>query len=162
MSAHLPLPQTDDAPPVAIERHAGRRRWLRALRTIWPSLALAMVVWLGWRELSGLDLHALHRITRNLNNLDLIGLELLALLAVLAMCGYDLLLSRWLKVGLPPGQVLRYAWPACTLANLLGLSGMAGSGVRYLALSREGVGGRTIAVYAGVQLLAVPVGLAWQ
>ena len=159
MSARLPLPQTDDALPLAIEQHAGRRRWLRALRTLWPFLALALVGWLGWRELSGLDLHALHHITRNLNDLDLIGLELLALFAVLVMCGYDLLLSHWLAVGLPRRQVLRYSWPACTLANLLGLSGMAGSGVRYLALSREGVGGRTIAVYAGVQLLAVPVGL---
>ena len=69
------------------------------------------------------------------------------------------LLNRWLNIRLPIRRVLGYAWPACTLANLVGLSGMTGSGVRYLALSREGVAGRTIAVYAGVQLLAVPLGL---
>ncbi|MGB5147279.1 MAG: bifunctional lysylphosphatidylglycerol flippase/synthetase MprF [Porticoccaceae bacterium] len=159
MSARTPLLQNDDALPFANAQQAARWRWLRALRTLWPTVALALVGWQGWRELSGLDLHTLHHITRNLNDIDLIGLELLALLAVLVMCGYDLLLSRWLEVGLPHREVLRYAWPACTLANLLGLSGMAGSGVRYLALSREGVSGRTIAVYAGVQLLAVPVGL---
>ena len=137
----------------------GARRWLRLLRTLWPPAALALVGWLGWRELSGLDLHMLHQVTRTLSDIDLIGLELLALLAVLAMCGYDLLLSHWLKIDLMPAAVLRYSWPACTLANLLGLSGMAGSGVRYLALSREGVSGRTIAIYAGIQLLAVPIGL---
>lgn len=159
MSAHLPQPQTRDALPLTTAQQTGRRHWLRALRTFWPCVALTLAGWLGWRELSGLDLHALHGITRDLSDLDLIGLQVLAVLAVLVMCGYDLLLSHWLAIGLPSRQVLRYAWPACTLANLVGLSGMAGSGVRYLALSREGVGGRTIAIYAGVQLLAVPVGL---
>jgi phosphatidylglycerol lysyltransferase len=159
LSSQTPPPRSDATLPHPPEALAGARRWLRVLRTLWPCVALALVGWLGWRELSGLDLHMLHQATRTLNDLDLIGLELLALLAVLAMCGYDLLLSRWLNIDLPPDAVLRYAWPACTLANLLGLSGMAGSGVRYLALSREGVSGRTIAIYAGVQLLAVPVGL---
>ena len=129
------------------------------LRGIWPPLVLALVGYLGWRDLRGLDLQALHAITRKLSNLDLLGLQLLALVPVLAMCGYDLLLNRWLNIRLPSRRVLSYAWPACTLANLVGLSGMTGSGIRYLALSREGVAGRTIAVYAGLQLLAVPLGL---
>lgn len=156
-----PEPYTGDAPPAPTvgQTPAPARRWLRLLRGIWPPLVLALVGYLGWRDLRGLDLHALHAITQKLSNLDLLGLQLLALVPVLAMCGYDLLLNRWLNIRLPIRRVLGYAWPACTLANLVGLSGMTGSGVRYLALSREGVAGRTIAVYAGLQLLAVPLGL---
>ncbi len=145
--------------PLANATPSGARRVLRIARAVWPPLVLALVGWLGWHDMRGLDLHALHVITSNLSDLDLLGLQLLALVPVLAMCGYDLLLSRWLRIDLRISQVLRYAWPACTLANLVGLSGMTGAGVRYLALSREGVAGRTIAVYAGVQLLAVPLGL---
>lgn len=156
----LPSEPGDALPPPPIKNlPLGSRRWLRVLRTVWPPLVLTLVGYLGWRDLRGLDLHALHAITRNLSDLDLLGLQVLALIPVLAMCGYDLLLSRWLRIELPIRQVLGYAWPACTLANLVGLSGMTGSGVRYLALSREGVAGRTIAVYAGLQLLAVPLGL---
>lgn len=158
---NAPGPHTDDALPApTVQRETtSARRWLRIVRAVWPPLVLALVGYLGWRDLRGLDLHALHAITRKLSNLDLLGLQLLALVPVLAMCGYDLLLNRWLNIRLPIRRVLSYAWPACTLANLVGLSGMTGSGVRYLALSREGVAGRTIAVYAGLQLLAVPLGL---
>lgn len=135
------------------------RRVLKVLRALWPPLVLGLVGWFGWHDLRGLDLHALHAVVSQLGDADLIELQLLAAAPVLAMCGYDLLLNRWLGIKLPVRRVLRYAWPACTLANLVGLSGMTGAGIRYLALSREGVAGRTIAAYAGVQLLAVPLGL---
>jgi phosphatidylglycerol lysyltransferase len=134
-------------------------RVLRVLRALWPPLVLGLVGWFGWRDLRGLDLGTLHRTVRTLHDSDLLVLQGLALIPVLAMCGYDLLLNRWLGIGLPVPKVLRYAWPACTLANLVGLSGMTGSGIRYLALSRERVPGRTIAAYAGLQLLAIPLGL---
>ncbi len=156
-----PLQRSDATSPAPLDKPTPTRlrRVLHVLRAIWPPLVLTLVGYLGWRDLRGLDLHALHAITRTLSNLDLLGLQLVALVPVLAMCGYDLLLRRWLQIRLSTWQVLRYAWPACTLANLVGLSGMTGSGVRYLALSREGVNGRTIAIYAGLQLLSVPLGL---
>lgn len=135
------------------------RRALKILRALWPPLVLGLVGWFGWHDLRGLDLHALHGVVSRLSDADLVGLQLLAAIPVLAMCGYDLLLNRWLGINLPIRRVLRYAWPACTLANLVGLSGMTGSGIRYLALSRDGVAGRTIAAYAGVVLLAIPLGL---
>ena len=88
-----PEPYTGDAPPAPTvgQTPAPARRWLRILRGIWPPLVLALVGYLGWRDLRGLDLHALHAITRNLSDLDLLALQLLALVPVLAMCGYDLL-----------------------------------------------------------------------
>ena len=87
------------------------QRVLRVLRAVWPPLVLALVGYLGWRDLRGLDLHALHTITRSLSNLDLLGLQLLALVPVLAMCGYDLLLNRWLRhpSADPAGAALRLA-----------------------------------------------------
>ena len=162
MNNPMPTPPTlvdaAAAPPDAVPP-SPRRRLLRRLRALWPPAVMGLVGWFGWRDLHGLDLHGLHLAVSQLSNTNLIGLQLLALIPVLAMCGYDLLLNRWLGIGLPTGRVLRYAWPACTLANLVGLSGMTGSGIRYLALSREGVAGRTIAAYAGLQLLAIPLGL---
>ena len=102
------------------------RRALKILRALWPPLVLGLVGWFGWHDLRGLDLHALHGVVSRLSDADLVGLQLLAAIPVLAMCGYDLLLNRWLGINLPIRRVLRYAWPACTLANLVGLSGMDG------------------------------------
>lgn len=150
-----------DQPPGAVHPEPGRTaaRVFRLLRRFWPPAALAVVGLIGWRDLRDLDLHALHATVEALSNIDLIALQAAALVAVLSMCGYDLVLNRWLGIGLPTRVVLQYSWPACTLANIVGLSGMTGSGIRFLALSRAGIAGRTIAVYAGLQLLAVPLGL---
>ena len=161
MNACVPTPDPNHAPDEALitPPPSPLRRLLRALRGLWPPLVLGLVGWFGWRDLRGLDLGTLHQVVRSLRDSDLLVLQMLAMIPVLAMCGYDLLLNRWLGIGLPVSRVLRYAWPACTLANLVGLSGMTGSGIRYLALSRERVAGRTIAAYAGLQLLAIPLGL---
>ena len=159
---NAPLPDEEEQAPIETPLSAPAtplRRMLKGLRALWPPLVLGLVGWFGWHDLRGLDLKALHTVVSQLTNLDLVELQLLAAIPVLAMCGYDLLLNRWLGINLPARRVLRYAWPACTLANLVGLSGMTGSGIRYLALSREGIAGRTIAAYAGVQLLAIPLGL---
>ena len=160
---NTPSPASGDTSPDPVELVTAPpsrlQRALRTLRALWPPLVLGLVGWFGWHGLRGLDLQALHEVVTRLRDWDLIELQLLAAIPVLAMCGYDLLLNRWLGINLPVRRVLRYAWPACTLANLVGLSGMTGSGIRYLALSREGVAGRTIAAYAGVQLLAIPLGL---
>jgi phosphatidylglycerol lysyltransferase len=44
--------------------------------------------------------------------------------------------------------------------NLVGLSGLAGSGIRVLLLTRDGVPVRSASVHAGMVMLAIPVGLA--
>ena len=154
-----PVCGTTDGAPRKDASATGAARALRLLRVLWPPVVLALVGWLGWQDLRQLDLQWLHATVSALGDGDLVVLQLAALVAVLSMCGYDLVLNRWLAIGLPARTVIQYAWPACTLANLVGLSGMTGSGIRFLALSRAGVSGRTIAVYAGVQLLAVPLGL---
>jgi phosphatidylglycerol lysyltransferase len=68
--------------------------------------------------------------------------------------------ARVVGVQLSAAFLIRCAWVANTFNNLIGLSGLAGSGIRYLLLSREGVEGRTSAVYSGIILLSIPAGLA--
>lgn len=132
-------------------------RWLR--RAIPPLLAVA-TLGLAWMELQGFDFAALRESVRQVPIPTLLGLQSLALVAVLEMAAYDWWVSRRLQVALPLERLLRYSWVANTTNNLIGLSGLAGSGVRILLLTRDGVPGKTAALYAGIVMLAVPVGLS--
>ncbi|MBK1721764.1 bifunctional lysylphosphatidylglycerol flippase/synthetase MprF [Thiocystis violacea] len=131
--------------------------WLR--RAV-PPVLVAVTGIAAWLELRGFDVHALHESVRQLPLALLLGLQLLALGAVFSMVLYDWWLSRWLKLELPPARLIRYSWVANTMNNLVGLSGLAGSGIRILLLTRDGVATRTAAFYAGVVMLSVPVGLS--
>ena len=111
-------------------------------------------------ELQGFDFTALRDSVRQVPVPTLLGLQALALLAVLEMVLYDWWVSRRLKVALPFDRLLRYSWVANTTNNLVGLSGLAGSGVRILLLTRDGVAPKTAALYAGIVMLSVPVGLS--
>lgn len=131
--------------------------WLR--RGVPPFLlgAAALIVWI---ELKGFDFAALQRTVRSLPLVELLGLQLLALVAVLEMTLYDWWLARRLKLDLPLLRLARYSWIANTMNNLVGLSGLAGSGIRLLLLTRDGMTNRTATLYSGVVMLSVPVGLA--
>ncbi len=131
--------------------------WLR--RGIPPLLGFATIA-LAWMELQGFDLAALRASVRQVPVATLLGLEALALAAVFEMVLYDWWLSRRLKVAVPLARLMRYSWVANTTNNLIGLSGLAGSGIRILLLSRDGVPARTAALYAGIVMLSVPVGLS--
>jgi phosphatidylglycerol lysyltransferase len=113
-----------------------------------------------WRELGHLDLHAIHGVFRQLS-LPLTLALLAAGLAVSVLnASYDLLLARWLE--LPPrlSYVMRYAWLAGVLNNVVGFSGMTGSGIRYLALTRAGATTAQALADASLVLFSVPVGLS--
>ncbi|MGE5153019.1 MAG: bifunctional lysylphosphatidylglycerol flippase/synthetase MprF [Bdellovibrio bacteriovorus] len=131
--------------------------WLR--RLVPPLLVLATLV-IAWIELQGFDFAALRESVRQVPIPTLLGLQALALVAVLEMAAYDWWVSRRLQVSVPHDRLLRYSWVANTTNNLIGLSGLAGSGVRILLLTRDGVPARTAALYAGIIMLAVPVGLS--
>jgi phosphatidylglycerol lysyltransferase len=87
-------------------------------------------------------------------------LQALAAAAVVEMVLYDALLCRVLGIRLPPARLLRYSWVANALNNLVGLSGLTGSGIRYLWLCREGVDSKVAAGYAGTLMVSVSVGLS--
>lgn len=129
-------------------------------RWLVPAVFLAVVAVLAWRELAGLDLHAARAALKTLSGPWLLALVGLALLSVLSMTLYDLQVARSLGLTIPIGRLARFAWVANTFNNLVGLSGLAGTGIRYLLLSREGVEPKRGAAYAATIMLSVPVGLA--
>ncbi len=133
---------------------------LGSLRRAVPPLLVAATGLAAWFELRGFDFNALHESVRQLPLGLLLGLQLLALVAVFSMVLYDWSLSRWLQLGLPVVRLIRYSWVANTMNNLIGLSGLAGSGIRILLLTRDGIPTRTAALYSGVIMLSVPVGLS--
>jgi phosphatidylglycerol lysyltransferase len=161
---HPPKAQASDPqaarPAAAVDpnrRAVSLLGWLR--RGVPPLLAIVAAL-LAWFELQGFDFHALQEVVRRIPLWLLLGLQLLALAAVFAMTLYDWWLARWLKVKLAPARLVRYSWVANTMNNLIGLSGLAGSGVRILLLTRDRVATRTATLYSGVIMLSVPVGLS--
>lgn len=149
----------NDAPPEDPAEHPPRRavRWLRRLV---PLVFLAVVGTLAGRQVAALDLHAARAALKNLPAPGLAGVIAMALAAVLSMTLYDWRVCRAFGVRLPWGRLARYAWVANTFNHLVGFSGLAGSGIRFLLLAREGVSARTAAAYAATVMLSVPVGLA--
>ena len=115
---------------------------------------------LAWHELRQIDVHVLRSSVQALPFSNMLMLQLLALLAVFSMVLYDWQLSRWLSIPLAAPTLLRYSWVANSFNNFIGLSGLAGSGIRFLLLAKQGVATRTASVYSGAIMLAVPVGLA--
>ena len=132
-------------------------QWLR--RGVPPLLAFATIA-LAWMALQGFDLAALRASVRQVPVPTLLGLQAVGLAAVLEMVLYDWWVSRRLKVALPLARPIRYSWVANTTNNLIGLSGLAGSGIRILLLTRDGVPARTASLYSGIVMLSVPVGLS--
>ena len=134
--------------------------WITWLRRLVPSFFLLAVVFASWRELKSIDAHAVQAAMQSVSNLRLAAVQLLAMLAILGMTMYDWVASRIVGVHLPFASLVRYAWVANTFNNMIGMSGLAGSGIRFLFLSRDGVDGRRIAVYSAIVLLSIPAGLA--
>ena len=70
------------------------------------------------------------------------------------------MLARWLRVEIRNGLLFHYSWVANGISNIIGMSGLTGSGIRFMLLTRDGVPTDRAAVYAGVQVLCIPLGLA--
>lgn len=132
-------------------------RWVRAAL---PLALIAVVLLLTWEQIAALDVHLLRARIREVPATALLLLQGLALLAVLAMALYDGIAQRWLGTPLTAPQLLRFSWIANSFNNFIGLSGLAGSGVRVLLLTREGVPAPRAGVFAGVIMMAVPLGLS--
>ena len=131
--------------------------WLR--RGV-PPLLVALTGLVAWYQIKGFDFHTLRAAVYRIPLGVLLGLQALALAAVFEMVLYDWWVARWLKVSLAWNRLIRYSWVANSTNNLIGLSGLVGSGIRILLLTRDGVATRVASLYSGVIMLSVPVGLS--
>ncbi|MEP6511238.1 MAG: lysylphosphatidylglycerol synthase domain-containing protein, partial [Dokdonella sp.] len=136
------------------------RRWLLRLRWSLPIAFLLLVGWLLWHGIDEFDLPQLQRTLLDVPTLASIGIAFLALVAVAFTGLIDVLIARWLKLDIPAREVLRLAFVANALANVLNLSGAIGSGVRLLGLSARRVELPLSATLIGLQVLSLPLGLS--
>ena len=134
-----------------------RLRWVRRVLT---SGFLVLVTVLATRELRGLDIHAVRAVLQALTLPQLLIIQLFAVAGILAMSLYDWRAARAFDIGLAPRTLIRNAWIANAFNNLIGFSGLAGSGVRMLLLTGEGVDARKAAAFSALIMASVPVGLA--
>lgn len=135
------------------------RASLHWLKRLLPIAFLVFTGLLAEHELRGLNPAILRHTLAAVPSVVLIGVQIAALAGVLLMSLYDLLLNRWLEIRLPVARITRIAWIANTTNNLIGLSGLAGSGLRYLLLAHARVADRTNVLYSTIIMLSVPVGL---
>jgi len=142
---------------------AASTRFARALhrvRRALPVAFLALVSILAIRELRGLDLHAVRTLLHDISLSQLLIIQLTAIAGILAMSLYDWRAARNFQLRLPARTLVRNAWIANAFNNLIGLSGLAGSGIRILLLGNAGIEPSRAAAFSALIMAAVPVGLA--
>lgn len=136
---------------------SARARWLR--RGV-PIVFLGVVGWLVEREVGDFDLPAMQRALLGVPTLPALAIAAFALVAVAFTGLIDVILARWLALGLRAREAFRLAFVANTLSNTLNLSGAVGSAVRLLGLSAHAVELGRGAALVGMQVLSLPLGLS--
>lgn len=136
------------------------RSWLARLRWLVPIAFLVLVGWLLGRGAADFDLPELQRTLISVPTLPAIGIALFALCAVAFTGLIDVAIARWLGIAMSAREMLRLAFVANTLANVLNLSGAVGSGVRLLGLSARRIELPASAALIGLQVLSLPLGLS--
>lgn len=131
-----------------------------AVRWCIPLAFLIGVATLAVREIDRFDLPAMQRTLLQVPTLPALGIAVLAMLAVAVTGVIDVVLARWLRIGVPLREVFRLAFVANTLSNTLNLSGAVGSAARLLGLSSHGVEVGRGAALVGMQVLSLPLGLS--
>jgi len=134
--------------------------WGTRLRWLLPIAFLVLVGWLVMRGIDEFDLPEMQRTLLDVPTLPALGVALLALFAVAFTGVIDVAIARWLRLPMPTGEVLRLAFVANTLANVLNLSGAIGSGVRLLGFSSRKIELPVGAALIGLQVLSLPLGLS--
>ena len=154
--AFAPAPR-DEITPIA---ETEPLQWMHWIRRALPLAFLVLVTVLAVHELGGLDVHAVRQALQALSLPQLLLVQLMALAGVFAMTVYDWRAARALDIRLPLTSLVRNAWIANTFNNLIGLSGLAGSGIRMLLLTGERIDAGRAAAFSGLIMVSVPVGLA--
>ncbi|MEZ5543485.1 MAG: bifunctional lysylphosphatidylglycerol flippase/synthetase MprF [Pseudomonadota bacterium] len=139
--------------------NSGQAR-LHWVRRVLPVAFLAIVATLAARELRGLDLHAVRTVLHDISLPRLLMIQSAAIAGVLAMSLYDWRAARAFQLELPLGTLVRTAWIANAFNNLIGLSGLAGSGIRLLLFGSAGIDTGRAAAVSALIMASVPVGLA--
>ncbi len=134
--------------------------WRAHLRWLVPIAFLVLVGWLVWRGVGEFDLPELQRTLLGVPTLPALGVGLLALIAVAFTGLVDVAIARWLALPLRTGELLRLAFVANALANVLNLSGAVGSGVRLLGFAARKLELARGAALIGLQVLSLPLGLS--
>jgi len=155
--AFVPALQEEKVTPVV---DAEPWRWMHWVRRVLPLAFLALVTVLAFHELHGLDIHAVRQALQALNLTQFLIVQFISLAGVFAMTVYDWRAARALDIRLPSTTLVRNAWIANTFNNLIGLSGLAGSGIRMLLLTGERIDAGRAAAYSGLIMVSVPVGLS--
>lgn len=136
----------------------GPERVLRFVRRLLPPVFLLVVAVLLAHELRSFDFQAFRASIRAVSVPATLAVLFSCLLAQGGMTVYDLLLCRWLDLRLPRWRVFRFSWVANSFNNLIGSAALTGSAIRFLVLTRAGVSARQAATYAGIVVLAIPLG----
>jgi phosphatidylglycerol lysyltransferase len=150
----------DDATDVEDAADPQFSRTLHWIRRVLPAAFLVLVGVLAVRELRGMDLHAVRALLHDISLSQLLIIQLAAIAGILAMSLYDWRAARALQIRFPARTLVRNAWIANAFNNLIGLSGLAGSGIRMLLLGSSGIEPRRAAAFSALIMAAVPVGLA--
>ncbi len=136
------------------------RGWAAQLRWLVPTAFLVLVGWLVVRGFDELDLPEMQRVLLEVPTAPALGIGLLALFAVAFTGTIDVAIARWLKLPIPAREMLRLAFVANALANVLNLSGAIGSSVRLLGFSARRIELPVGAALIGLQVLSLPLGLS--
>jgi phosphatidylglycerol lysyltransferase len=145
-------------PHAAVERPStnpfAKLRWVLAL------VFLGVTGWLLYREVGEMPLADIQHTLLDVPTLPALGVAALALIAV-AFTGFvDVLVARWLKLGISMSETLRLAFVANSMANTLNLSGAMGASIRLMGLSVLKVPISRSAAMIGMQALSLLCGLS--
>ncbi len=148
------------APESSIPAPPAAHGWAARLRWLVPLAFLGVIGWLLVHGVDEFDLPEMQRTLLAVPTLPALGIALLALFAVAFTGSIDVLVARWLGLAMPARDVLRLAFVANALANVLNLSGAVGSGVRLLGFSARRIELPIGAALVGMQVLSLPLGLS--
>ena len=116
------------------------------LRRGLPVVFLVLVTVIAVHELRMLDLHAVRSALQTLSLSQLLNIQLVAISGILVMCLYDWFALRIFNIETGFTTLMRNTWIANTFNNLIGLSGLAGSGIRMLLLGSSHIDTRRAAL----------------
>lgn len=150
MSNDSPAPSPADAAP----------GWGARLRWLIPLAFLLLIGWLLVRGIDEFDLAEMQRTLLEVPTLIACSIGALALFAVAFTGLVDVAIARWLGIPMRPREILRLAFVANALANVLNLSGAVGSGVRLLGFTARRIELPVGAALIGLQVLSLPLGLS--
>lgn len=122
------------------------RKWIG--RALWPSIALLLFLLALWALHRELQAYRYHDIVASLRQLPFskLGLALaFTVLNYLVLTGYDVLALRYIRRSLDFGKVFLASFIGYAFSNNVGLSALAGGGIRFRLYSAWGLSAFEIA-----------------